>query len=277
MNDDEETEWGSEFDAYIDAYVEDELADDEEDAAAAAYERFEQEQVAPVLAFSGRTRGVVIAAGIAAALAAGLASLWLWSGQHVDASSSELPSGGLAQDVVETGGREHVANSIEPRARQGAGPTRSTPNNEAEPIPETTPTPDLEPPVLQSPKAKARAKRQPKVKRVAPKEPEASRLSEELQALKALRQAARGGKYARALELAKQHRAGFDKPSLAAERDLIELEALCGLNRISDARSARAKFLVRHASHHLRVKAEEMCRKKLDPAQNEQPSGHPTP
>lgn len=272
MND-EEAEWGSELDEYIDAYVEDELEDDDPEAALAAYQRFEQEERSAVVVASGPSRGVVIA-GIAAALAAGVAGLWLWSGQRLDASSSQLPSGGLAQDVVDTDGNDGIANAVDPP------PQRTQRTSRPEPAPLVEPTPEPEAPEVEalSPEPAPADKRRPKVKRAAPQEPvepPVSRLSEELEALRALRKAARQGKYARALELAKEHRAGFDKPSLAAERDLIELEALCGLNRISEARRSKAKFLERHASHHLRVKAEEMCGKKLGPAQKNDSPGHP--
>ncbi len=86
--------------------------------------------------------------------------------------------------------------------------------------------------------------------------------------LGALRTSARARDYAKALKLVRAHRTEFPKPTLAAERDLIELESLCGLGRTSQVDAAKKSFTKAHPTHHLRAKAEKVCEKKSGRVQN---------
>ena len=73
------------------------------------------------------------------------------------------------------------------------------------------------------------------------------------------RQALGQGKPARALKLLEQHRTQFPRGTLARERELSRVTALCELGRKDDARAAATKFLAKHPSEALRRQLARRC------------------
>ncbi|MEM9457970.1 MAG: hypothetical protein AAGF11_27575 [Myxococcota bacterium] len=67
------------------------------------------------------------------------------------------------------------------------------------------------------------------------------------------------GQPARALKLLEQHRTQFPRGTLARERELSRVTALCELGREADARAAATKFLAQHPSEALRRQLARRC------------------
>lgn len=84
-------------------------------------------------------------------------------------------------------------------------------------------------------------------------------LGTEVALMSRARQALGRGKSARALKLLEQHRTQFPRGTLARERELSRVTALCELGRKDDARAAAAKFLAQHPSEALRRQLARRC------------------
>ncbi|MGH1340148.1 MAG: hypothetical protein ACRBN8_01255 [Nannocystales bacterium] len=253
--------------AYLDAFVEEEHARDDAEAEA-AFARFEEEraevEVAPL---SGRRAAALVVA--VTTLAAGLVGLWSVSGRLLQPEVA-TERGDQAADVSDDDAPQqaprHAPAVARPAQQQGSPPAVLSPKAEA-----------VAPSKVHSPRRKARPSEhaEPPAPTVPPDTAaEPSALARELESLKAQRRAVRGRDYGEALTLVASHRRHFAAPTMAAERDLIELEALCGLGRIEDVKRAKAGFAKNHPLHHLRAKAEGTCKKLSGAAQNETPRRH---
>jgi len=263
---DEDDVWTEDLEAYVQAYAEEERGGVD---AAAALRRFnDAHPQAPVpLEKRNRRRHAVVFAMVGAAIAAGLAGVWVSNGRSFQLEAND-DSVTLTQDAVEPSAETRAVVPADP------DPPRATPpRNQSEPPP---PEPEPEAARLEEPEPDP-APREPT--RRAPKpssSPESeiqssaqpSELSRELTMLSSLRKSARAREYAKTLELVRAHRVEFPKPTLAAERDLIELEALCGLGRLGQVNDAKEAFAKAHPTHHLGAKAEHVCEKKSDRVQN---------
>lgn len=257
-----------ELGAYVQAYVEEERSNVE---AAAAYERFVEAQIGPPLRLDAgtRRRRAVAFAVAGTMLAAGLAGLWI-----AKARSFQLETGGdaatLTQDEADTSSEIRAVTPVDPR------PPRAGRVMAPEQTPPVSPEPELPASmagqaVKASPASPGRRRRRRPETRIdtdVPPSSEPSDLARELAMLSALRKSARAREYVKALKLVRAHRVQFPEPTLAAERDLIELEALCGLGQVSNASRAKEAFAKAHPTHHLRAKAKRVCEEKSDGAQN---------
>ncbi len=268
MRDDEEDLLSEDLDAYIEAYAEEELAEVDAAAAFAQFERAQQDAPIP-LKRRERKRALLFAVA-GAALAAGLAGVWLSGGQDLEPSNDPVTRT-QAPDAASPPGETHSAVPVDPpRRRRAASNDAPEPETEVEPD-EQTP---IEPAPLEElaeptpPKSRRRPKPAPEpVEPLPPAESEPSALARELTTLASLRKALRSKRYGETLKLVREHRSEFPKPTLAAERDLIELEALCALGRTEAVEKARATFASRHPSHHLGSKANAVCKKSSSEAQ----------
>lgn len=250
-----------ELQAYIAAYVEEEQEEDDAlAAAAAAYERFGREYLDVPTRTSLPRRKVILAAAVVALAAGlvGLVGLRMQSGRALDPEVVDS-AGGLAAYIADTGSDNSVASPI-------GAPHRSIPRAY---VPEPAVIPPPEPTRWSKPPMAPRTHPTP-----AAADPEPSALAKELESLRALRAAARGGDYSRALSLADRHRKSFTNPTMSAERDLIELEALCSLGRPEELQRAKAAFAEAHPGHHLGTKATGVCERTTESAQDREAAKH---
>lgn len=275
MNDgnEENDVWSEDLDAYVQAYADEELSGVD---AAAAYGRFKDARSAApvVLAEAGARRRTVGLVVVGAALAAGLAGVWISNRRSLQLEADDAQAT-LTQDAADTASETRAVVPADP---VGATPTRTTsavaprpPEVLAqEPAPEDVQSDERSsvpaPAVTNRRVSRPRSSSKPE-NSAPPAQP--SDLALELTMLGSLRKAVRSLEYGKALRLVRSHRTQFAKPTLAAERDLIEIEALCGLGRVRRAADAKEAFGKAHPAHHLRAKAEHMCEKKSGRAQND--------
>lgn len=274
MNDgnEENDVWPEELDAYVQAYADEERSGVD---AAAAYGRFKDARSGtPALLVAGGARrravGLVV---VGAALAAGLAALWVSNRRSLQLEADDARAT-LTQDAADTAPEARPvvpADPVEPKSRSTSSAVAPHPPEvlPAEPESEAVQNDEVssEPmPAVPNRRAPRRSSSPGPEHSSPPSQP--SDLARELTMLASLRKAVRSREYGQALKLVRRHRAQFAKPTLAAERDLIEIEALCGLGRVRRAADAKEAFAKAHPAHHLRAKAEHMCEKRSGRAQN---------
>ena len=261
MRDDEEDLLSEDLDAYIEAYAEEELAEVDAAAAFAQFERARED--APIPLRQRERKRAVLFAVAGAALAAGLAGVWLSGGQSLRATSDSTTRT-QAQDAASSQGETQSAVPVDPPRRPRAAPK---PAAEPEPEPEPLEPAPLEELPARTPPPKPRRRMKPTAEPAVPEPPpppQPSALARELTTLASLRKALRSKQYGETLRLVREHRSEFPKPTLAAERDLIELDALCALGRTDAVEKAQAAFATRHPGHHLGSKAKAVCKKKIE-------------
>lgn len=197
-------------------------------------------------------RGVAIVFGLAAA------GLLLWIGADLGGvlTRSEVQqSGSQASDFAV---RSSVENEVVPREverKESATTTRRAPvtplpSPEPEAIEEPpeaeveNPSPEEEP-VAAPPKVRSSAKRSSA--RTTPPEtpvqaPEPSSIIEEAALLRRARGAMKRGDSEQALELVRSHAKRFPQGALGPERGMLEIDVLCALDRVPEARKAASRY-----------------------------------
>lgn len=275
MNDgnEENDVWTEDLDAYVQAYAEEERSDVD---AAAAYGRFNDARAdAPVfLANGGARRRTVSLVVVGAALAAGLAAVWISNGRSLQLEADEARAT-LTQDAADAASETRSVVPAHPVEAKAPRTTSAVAPRQPEVLPEEPAleaTQEDEPPSESEEAVPRRQLPRPSSSPVpddSSSPPQPSDLARELTMLGSLRKAARSRDYVKALKVVRNHRAEFARPTFAAERDLIEIEALCGLGRVHRAADAKEAFGKTHPAHHLRAKAEHMCEKKTGRAQND--------
>lgn len=229
--------WSDDAAGFVDAFREDVAVDVDVDVEM-AWAQFE-DAVGPAAA--PRRVPVALWLGVAAAIAAALALLWVFS----SATS-------LRGEVSDPG--QQAPHGVTPESG-GVAPSRPVP------LPEQSTSAEPEAVAVESVDARpeAAAPRRPvpapsiRGREVSSPEsaPIASRLAEELRLLDAMRAASKEGRHADALRRVGEHAASFSSGSFAAERELTRVRALCGLGRLQQVRSAQSRFAKSHSASHL--------------------------
>lgn len=258
----EEVSWTQEHEQHVQAYA---RSTREPLDTAAAFARFERSRAsAPTQATDARTRyGLLVAIALPLAAAA---LLWLASGSDAALAETETVEV-LSPDLMNATEDAFEAVAKEPTVRSRRVPAAVAPPNIPQPS-VVEPEKPLESATEQSlpmPASKNATRptkrRRPKQTAPAPSPVPASALAEELAAVASMRSALRRGAYEAVLERVAEHQRRFASPSLAAERDFLRLEALCGLDDEVALEAAKRAFATTHASHHLTARARSVCKK----------------
>ncbi|MEM7153710.1 MAG: hypothetical protein AAF799_12760 [Myxococcota bacterium] len=199
-------------------------------------------------------RGVAIVLGLAAA------GLLLFIGADLGGvltRTEVAPSGSQASDFAvrpSTPG-EAVSREAPRKATTTGRKARTTPRSEVvpeavdsavvEPEEPPAPSPAIDEPAPRRSSGRSSGKRTPSPNAAVPEPveaPEPSSIIEEAALLRRARGAMNRGDSERALELARSHAQRFPEGALGPERGLLEIDALCALERVPEARTAAARY-----------------------------------
>jgi hypothetical protein len=191
------------------------------------------------------TSAKVGSAGLGLKLLAPLAIVALGlGGAWVAGAFDEAPERRLSPQPSALSPQPEVA-STEPEVELVAEPepeVEPEPEPEVEVIAVVAPKPEKEPvaeverePVVQKPKPVVRS----------PKPESATSIKEELEIIRGVQKAIKGGDGRAALALIADHAERFPRGQLVQEREAARVRALCALDRVDAARAAAAEFLER--------------------------------
>lgn len=225
------------------------------DAAAQNWQRLNERAAAgdtgPSIESVGVSTGVKVGVGVA--LAAALAVWWGSGAQSVGEPAIDTPP--VAASVQTEPQAAPAQGSPAPTNPTVVAPTQPTPPDEAsdEPTTDEGSTPE---PAPSKPRPKTTKKTTSKPAPAAGK----ADLDAEIALLAAGKRALGAGDASDALRLAKQHAREFPRGSLADERELLRVEALCGLGKVEKARATADGFLRKKPKAAISAKMRKACR-----------------